>query len=151
MNSIDSPASHDPDQRSDAPDWVQDYFASHLGERMHCELLPGLRSLTTAFTIEVGACGMHAVAIEGGCIERCERVDAPSGECHVTVATGDFASIVSGERTPQSLFVRRRLSIAGNPLRALSAAFAMEEFFRRFPYHAASSAVQASNPSGNSA
>lgn len=114
--------------------WVDDYFAHHLGSRMHRELLPGLRSLTTAFTIAVDGGERWAVGIDAGRITRVERGCRDPLDCHVTVAAVDFARIVSAQTTPQALFVRRRLRIEGNVLRALTAASAMEEFFRRFPF-----------------
>jgi len=76
------------------------------------------------------------VELHGGEIRRSEPCDEAWGDCHVRMDPGAFARVVSGEATPQSLFIRRRLRISGNVMRALTAASAMEEFFRRMPFPA---------------
>lgn len=118
----------------EAMTWVDGYFARHLGDRMHRDLLPGLRSLSTAFVIDVTGAGAWRLAIEAGRLVHCAPDDGVDPGCRVTVAPADFAEIVAARCTPQSLFVRRRLAIAGDVFRALSAAGAMQEFFQHFPY-----------------
>jgi len=117
----------------DTPDWPRAYFTDFLGSRRHQALLPGLRSLDTAFTIEVGG-ETFALEIAGGVITRSETTDEPSGQCHVRIEPLDLARLVAAETTAQALFVRRRLTIRGNPWHALRASSAMQEFCRRFPY-----------------
>lgn len=114
--------------------WVADFFANHLGARMNQRLLPGLESLTTEFSLDVGGAGTFEVGITKGVLTTAAPAAAPCLRCHLRVEPADFARVVAGEATPQSLFVRRRLKIRGNPWHALVAASAMEEFFRRFPY-----------------
>lgn len=116
------------------PAWVADFFANHLGPMQNRRLLPGLESLTTAFTLEIGDAAIFGVVITKGVLVAAAPAAAPSARCHVRVEPADFARVVAAEATPQSLFVRRRLKIRGNPWHALVAASAMEEFFRRFPY-----------------
>ena len=117
--------------------WTRDFFEVFLGERLHQRLLPGLRSLTTSFTIEVKGGETFSLAIEEGVITRAEATDTLSRRCHLVVDADDFARVVAAEVTPQSLFIRRRLSIRGNPWHALRASSAMQEFFLRFPYRPA--------------
>lgn len=114
--------------------WVADFFAIHLGSRRNRRLLPGLVSLTTGFTLEIGEAGVYAVEITEGVLTVAEPAATPSPKCHIEVEPEDFARVVNGMATPQSLFVRRRLKVRGNPWHALVAASAMEEFFQRYPY-----------------
>lgn len=114
--------------------WTRDYFEVFLGSRLNQRLLPGLRSLSTAFTIEVAGGDIFSLEIEEGVITRAEATDTPSGRCHITVRPEDLARVVAAEVTPQSLFIRRRLSIRGNPWHALRASSAMQEFCSKFPY-----------------
>ncbi len=122
-------------------DWVESFFVHHLGTRCGQALLPGLQSLSTAFTIDVDGHGTFAIEVERGVLTRSERA-ARSPRSHACVAPEDFRAVVEGRVTPQSLFVRRRLRIHGNPLHVLRAAPAMEEYFRKHPF----SSPQASSP-----
>jgi SCP-2 sterol transfer family len=117
-----------------AATWPRRYFAEFLGARLDRPLLPGLRSLETAFTIEVAGGDTFALEIAGGCITRAEVTDAPSPTCHVRIDADDLARVIAAEVTPQSLFVRRRIAIRGNPFHALRASSAMQEFCQRFPW-----------------
>jgi predicted lipid carrier protein YhbT len=115
-------------------EWVSDFFANHLGGRKHQRLLPGLESLSTSFSLTVRGAGTFSVEIREGVLTVADPTDRISPRCHLSVEREDFARVVAAAATPQSLFVRRRLQIRGNPWHALIAASAMEEFFRRFPY-----------------
>ena len=118
----------------DSDAWVPDYFAHHLGSRLGRPLLPGLASVPTSSTIDVTDVGAWSVAVVSGVITRCGRATGRDPYCHVTLTADDLARIVCADVTPQGLFVRRRLRIEGDVLRALSAALALEEFFARYPY-----------------
>jgi hypothetical protein len=122
---------------SPAAPLVNGYFERFLADKTGKRLVPGLASLSAAFTIAVTGAGTFAIEVREGMLVRAGRLEDGAGAARAfgyEVDAASFLAVASGRVRPADLFFRGRVHLRGDLFAALSTATALTEFFARYPY-----------------
>ncbi len=130
-------ASARPERAPAAVDEVRAYFAGFLAPKCGRNLVPGLETLCADFTVSVPGAGSQRLTIVDGRLTRVEPAAQPSRNYDYSVAAADFLAVARAEARPSELFFERRVHVRGDLFHALATATALEDFFRLYPYGAA--------------
>lgn len=112
---------------------IRAYFGPFLAAKLGRALIPGLATLSRAFSISVPGLGTWALSIEAGRLTRVAPVSAPAA-LDYELPPGPLLRVVRGELSPQTVFFAREVRISGPTHEALALATALGEFFRRYPF-----------------
>ena len=108
-------------------DLIQHYFADYLPQFFEKQLLPGLKSLTCCFWLEIGQEAPQTLEIESG---RLVAISVgKNGTFGYQVTSQTFLQVVAGTLPPQQGFFQGEIHLEGNTMEALRTATALEEFF----------------------
>ncbi len=114
---------------------IHEYFDVFLPQFLHKQLIPGLKSLSCRFWLEVASATRKTLEIDQGRLVSISS--GREGRFGYQVQPPTFLQVVSGQLPPQQGFFQGEISLEGNTMEALRTATALEEFFRTYPFTAA--------------
>jgi nucleoside-diphosphate-sugar epimerase/putative sterol carrier protein len=111
------------------------YFSEFLAGKLHRQLLPGLKKLTSSFRVVLNDSPSKpwSVSIVCGAIDKISRNDIDA-QCSFVLNTNTFREIICGKLSPQTAFFTRRADIKGEIETGLKLVAVLAEFFKKHPF-----------------
>jgi nucleoside-diphosphate-sugar epimerase len=112
---------------------VENYFYDYLPTFFGNSLIKNLINLNASLWLNIEGVNSWSIVISKGCLISISL--GHEGLFGYTIAPQAFLDIVRGRHSPQEGFFRGQIKITGDTREALRTATALEEFFRKYPYH----------------